>query len=110
MSRGAVRLDSEGQVAARNAFWDSADATRHNKDQGLAVFLQLLERCYATCGDGGRFTRAGCSVGECKLFSSLHVLVMLRPEVLDGFPGLKEFYTRFAAEPATKDFLDTGGK
>ena len=78
---------------------------------GLRVHLGYLEALYARAGAGeGRFTASGCSVGECKLFSSLHCLVMLKAEVLDAYPGLRAFYLRFAAEPATKDFLETGSQ
>lgn len=110
MSRGAARKDGEEALAAQKVFWESADATKHNKEQGIGVFLQLLEDFYKAHGGNGKFTKAGCSVGECKLFSSLHCVYMLKPAVFDNYPGLKEFYSRFAAEPATKDFLNTGGK
>ena len=40
------------------------------------------------------------TVGECKLFASLHFCVLIKPACLDGHPAVKGFYDAFAALPA----------
>ena len=40
------------------------------------------------------------TVGECKLFVSLHFLVLIKPACLDAHPAVKGFYDAFAALPA----------
>lgn len=101
------------------AFWDAAqqDNTSHNRQFGIYVFLELLEAFCQNCGQSGegKFTSSGCTVGECKLWASLYVVCLIRPEILnpDQYPGLSAFYARFEKEPATQTILSgtkTGGK
>ena len=92
------------------AFWSVADATVHNRDFGLQIYLEHLERFAARTPGDARFTAAGCSVGECKLFASLHALVLIRADVLAPYPLLAAFYARFEAEPPTREILATGGQ
>lgn len=91
-------------------FWADADDTKHNRKQGLAVFLGHLERFHAECGNSeGRFTASGVTVGECKLFTTLHALKMISDKVLDHFPALLNFYFRFAEEPKARQIMEDGG-
>jgi glutathione S-transferase len=91
-------------------FWGEPDQTTHNKDFGIGVYLQLLEEFYAKCAAGdGKFTTSGCTVGECKLWATLHMLKMIKEDVLAPFAGVLRFYTRFSAEPEAQKILTTGG-
>ena len=54
-----------------------------------------------TLGKAGFLTLDGKSVGECKLFATLHMLVMIKNDVLAPFPALTAFYERWRGE-ATK--------
>merc|ERR1719195_532169 len=83
---------------AADGFWSDENAQTHNRNYGIKVFLRLLEAFQARCAAGaGRFTSSGNSVGECKLFASLHACKMIREDVLEGYPGVRTFYARFAA-------------
>jgi len=94
-----------------DAFWSKSDATSHNAQFGLSVFLNLLEDFYKSCAAGeGRFTDGGASVGECSLFAKLHMLVMIKEDLLEAYPGLASFYSRFLLEPQTQDIVKAGGK
>ena len=84
------------------AVWSSSDTTKHNKDNGIPAYLSFIEKLPS---DGGKFTSSGCTVGECKLFAVLHILVSIQPSVLASFPGVQAFYTRFAALEPTKGVL-----
>jgi len=93
------------------AFWMAADEKSHNRNFGVKVYLQLLEAFYKTCGaEGGKFTTSGVTVGECKLFATLHSLVLIKADILKDYPGLNSFYTRFASEAPTQSILKDGGK
>ena len=79
-----LRWQNGGTEEDNAEFWSSADATKHNRDQGLAVYLTYLERFHGTSGAGeGKFTASGISVGECKLWTTLHV----RPHRLHPVAG-----------------------
>lgn len=110
-----IKAKLVSEQAAR-AFWekDQQDATSHNRFFGAYVFMELLEKFLGKCGgsDAGKFTTSGCTVGECKLWASLHCVYMIDPTVLGGFPGVRKFYHRFKEEPATRAILSgdrTGG-
>eukprot|EP00930_Biecheleria_cincta_P093316 TRINITY_DN83595_c0_g1_i1.p1 TRINITY_DN83595_c0_g1~~TRINITY_DN83595_c0_g1_i1.p1 ORF type:complete len:261 (-),score=55.63 TRINITY_DN83595_c0_g1_i1:202-984(-) len=90
--------------------WSDTDQAGHNRSFGFHVFLQLLEDYYKTVGKDGKFTLLGTTVGECKLFASLHSLKMIQDSILDNYPGLAAFHMRFANLPETVDILSTGGK
>ena len=75
------------------------------------MYLKQLEGFFAAAGgSGGKFTASGTTVGECKLFTTLHTLVMIKPDVLAGFGGLEAFHARFLAEKVTADLIASGGK
>jgi len=97
------------------AFWnkDNKDMMSPN-GKFLYVVLQLIENFNIKCGKSkeGKFTTSGCTVGECKLWCSLHSLTLIEPTVLDEYTGLKAFYKRFQEETATQNILNgskTGG-
>ena len=64
----------------------------------------------ATPGKEGYLTLNGKSVGECKLFATLHMLVMIKSDILAPFPALTAFYERFGGEEATKRVVVSGGR
>jgi len=94
-------------------FWlkNKQDPASHNKDFGIYVILELLEKFYTKCNHGGttgKFTDSGCTVGECKLWTSLHCVHMIDPSVLDDpqCMGVNAFYKRFKSLPATQKILN----
>jgi len=102
-----------GFIAGKDAeaFWEAVDEKSHNRNFGVKVYLQLLEAFYKTCGaEGGKFTTSGVTVGECKLFATLHILILIKADILKDYPGLNSFYTRFASEAPTQSILKDGGK
>lgn len=97
-------------VAARKSFWAEPDATQHNSTYGAHVYLTQLDDYYTKLGlGGGKFTTTGRTVGECKLFSSLHALVMCKSDILSKYAGLTAFYDRFKGEKETAACLENGG-
>mmetsp|Transcript_50280 Transcript_50280/g.101166 ORF Transcript_50280/g.101166 Transcript_50280/m.101166 type:complete len:223 (-) Transcript_50280:70-738(-) len=93
------------------AVWTDETETTHNRNFGVRVFLKLLEAFYTKCAvGGGKFTSSGTTVGECKLFASLHAVKLIKDDILAGFPGLSAFYERFAAEAPTQAILQGTGK
>lgn len=96
---------------AVDAFWAGSDATVHNKNQGLAVFLSHLEKFHGSCGkESGKFTSSGVTIGECKLWSTLHMLKLIKDDVLTEYSALAGFYDTFGALPKTKEIVESGGK
>jgi len=95
-----------------DALWSSsASQSAHNKEFGFHVLLQLLEEFHQACGAGpGKFTSTGKTVGECKLFTILHILKTVKEDAFAPFPNVGAFYETFAADPKTKDILETGGR
>ena len=91
-------------------FWADAagggDKSTHNLKQGVGAYLTYLEKFHSICGNNPGYTTAGNTVGECKLFSSLHNLVMLQEDVLKPFPGVSGFYEGFKAMPQTALMID----
>jgi len=99
------------------AFWDrgAQNAAAHNRKFGIFVILGLLEKFSQRCGlaDQGKFTISGVSVGECKLWASLHALKQIDDGVFADLPGVGKFYERFGQEPGTQAIVSgdrTGGK
>jgi len=83
----------------------------HNLNQGCDVYLTLLDKFHTQCGAGaGKYTAAGNTIGECKLFASLHAFKLIKDDCLDKFANVKGFYDTFAALPKTKEVLESGGK
>jgi hypothetical protein len=81
------------------------DFNVHNRNQGFHCNLSNLERFvakYSRDKAAGKFTTSGNSIGECKLFSTLHTLKMCEPTVLDSYARLGEFYERFGELGETK--------
>merc|ERR1712130_428650 len=104
---------SEEQI---NAFWDkkSQDPLSHNRLFGIYVYLEMLEQFSKKCSKFGmgKFTSSGCTVGECKLWASLHAVAMLEENLFDGYDGVQAFYGRMKSEKATVSILSgekTGG-
>eukprot|EP00929_Paragymnodinium_shiwhaense_P112188 TRINITY_DN80449_c0_g1_i1.p1 TRINITY_DN80449_c0_g1~~TRINITY_DN80449_c0_g1_i1.p1 ORF type:complete len:253 (+),score=64.14 TRINITY_DN80449_c0_g1_i1:80-760(+) len=92
-------------------FWNDVDATKHNRAQGLHVYLTHLEKFYTTAGKGeGKFTASGKTIGECKLWATLHMLKMLKDDIFANYPGLKAFYDAFGALKETQSVITTGAK
>ena len=77
-------------------------------DSGVRVYLDSLEKFLASCNGTttGKYTAYGLTVGECKLFVTLHILKSIQPDVLSGFPGMSAFYERIAALDKTKGVLE----
>ena len=97
----------------RDLFWNMDDATLSNEEYGIKVYLSQLENFYKKCErkpEDGKFTETGTSVGECKLFSSLHACVMIKGQtLLCTYPGVLAFYTRFLNQKQTQSILADGG-
>lgn len=107
-------MDAKADIVAAGTtadFWDNTKLTEHNLVQGCAAYLAYLEGFHATCGAGsGRYTTSGTTVGEIKLFATLHMLVMLKPDCLDACSAVKKFYETVLALPAAKAVLENGSK
>ena len=94
----------------KSKFWNTNNQGDHNSTFGIKVYLMHLEKFHATCGSRkGKYTATGTTVGECKLFASLHACVLCKADVLNDFPGVKGFYTTFLNLPKTQDIVNTGG-
>ncbi|CAE7421142.1 GST1 [Symbiodinium natans] len=94
-----------------DACWTDENEQTHNRNFGFKVYLKLLEAFYkASGGSGGKFTTSGVTVGECKLFSTLHALKLIKDNILADYPELAGFYDRFAGEDATQAILKGEGK
>ena len=100
----------------REAFWNGAeDDTKHNKKASLAFHLRHLESFYDKVGQPspeGKFTATGHTIGECRLWVVLHVIVdhIKSESVLDAFPNLAAFYQAILATPECQGLLKDGGK
>ena len=97
----------------RESFWVMTDEKAHNARYGIKVYCKQLDDFYKQCGhdvQSGKFTSTGTTIGECKLFSSLHACVMIKTvEILKDFPCVLSFYKRFLNEKATQDIILNGG-
>ena len=89
--------------------WTIVDQTVHNREQGLHVNLALLD-AFGRSGNDGRFTASGVSVGECKLYATLHTLALIDPDVLRPHARLSAFFERFAELEPSRAVIDTGGE
>eukprot|EP00933_Yihiella_yeosuensis_P029197 TRINITY_DN22874_c0_g1_i1.p1 TRINITY_DN22874_c0_g1~~TRINITY_DN22874_c0_g1_i1.p1 ORF type:complete len:227 (-),score=26.32 TRINITY_DN22874_c0_g1_i1:61-741(-) len=108
--QNTVKIKDKCTPEQLKAFWEDTDSSKHNRDQGLHVYLTHLERFYSTCGHSdGKFTTSGTTIGECKLFTSLHCLKMIKDDVLSNYAGLTAFYNFFGALESTKLILTNGG-
>lgn len=83
------------------------DLAVHNREQGLHCNLALIDR-FGGATTNGKYTDSGTSVGECKLFATLHALVLIDDGVLKSYPKLGAFYERFGEQQATREVLETG--
>jgi len=86
-----------------NAFISSADKTVHSSQQGLQVYLGQFENFPST---DGKFTTSGITIGEIKLFSTLHLLMLVKADALDAYPKLSKFMDTFRATDKVKAVLD----
>ena len=74
-----------------------------------------LQAVYDAAQAGGRapaggFTTSGATVGEIKLFATLHLMRAVKPQVLARFPGLERFYERLRAQPLVAWVIEEGGR
>ena len=104
---------AKGKDEERDSFWGMTNEKTHNAQYGVKVYFKQLDDFYKQCGnevESGKFTSTGTTIGECKLFSSLHACVMIKgEELLNSFPGVLSFYKRFLNEKATQDIIANGG-
>ncbi|GMH67081.1 hypothetical protein TrST_g532 [Triparma strigata] len=83
----------------------------HNRDQGIHANLFLMNSFASKHGADtktGGLTSTGTTVGECKLFSTLHSLTMIEPRVLDNYSKLGVFYEGFLERKETREVLEGG--
>ena len=106
-------FEAKGKDTERELFWEMSDEKTHNALYGIKVYCKQLDDFYKQCGhelERGIFTSTGTTIGECKLFSSLHACVMIKGEdILKDFSGVLSFYRRFLNEKETKSIMDDGG-
>ena len=106
-------FQAKEKTKERDEFWGMSNARTHNYQYGIRVYLNQLEDFYKQCGNDmkeGKFTSSGTTIGECKLFSSLHACVMIKSEqLLKDFPCVLSFYKRFLNEKATQSIISDGG-
>lgn len=90
-------------------FMAGADQTTHSNAYGLQVYLSQFDEFYTKCGGGeGRFTSSGETIGECKLFATLHLLPPLQSsDVFAKFPNVALFYSTFAMKAKVKAVMET---
>mmetsp|Transcript_69967 Transcript_69967/g.163697 ORF Transcript_69967/g.163697 Transcript_69967/m.163697 type:complete len:244 (-) Transcript_69967:49-780(-) len=112
--QNTIGLKDKCSAEDLRAFWEDTDTAKHNREYGIHAYLQYLEKFYIKIagkgGNTGKFTTSGVSVGECKLFTMLHCLALIKPTVLTPYPGLQNFYNRFKALQKTQDILEKGGR
>jgi hypothetical protein len=83
---------------------------------GIRDYCAQLERLASeipSFDDRCAFTSSSCSVGECKIFLVLELVVRATgspDKILAEFPRLLSFYSNFRSLPATQRVLDKGGK
>ena len=106
-------FQAKSKTTEREQFWGMSNEKSHNYQYGIRVYLKQLEDFYNNCGNDlekGKFTSSGTTIGECKLFSSLHACVMIKGDVLlEDFPCVMSFYKRFLNEKATQSIILDGG-
>ena len=103
----------KGKDKERETFWEMTDDKSHNANYGIKVYCKQLENFYEKCGnavESGKFTFTGTTIGECKLFATLHACVMIKGEaLLKDFPCVLSFYKRFLNEKVTRAIIADGG-
>ena len=106
-------FEAKGKSAERDQFWGMTNENTHNYQFGIRVYLKQLEDFYTKCGyetKEGKFTSSGTTIGECKIFSSLHACVMIKGDVLiQDFASVMSFYKRFLNEKTTQSIILDGG-
>merc|ERR1712018_1079112 len=102
-----------GKDKERESFWEMTDAKSESPNYGIKVYCRQLEDFYKKCGnelESGKYTRTGTTIGECKLFSTIHACVMVKGEgLLKDFPRVLSFYKRFLNEKVTQSIIADGG-
>lgn len=92
-------------------FMAGADATTHSNAQGLQVYLAQFEAFYAACGGkDGKFTSTGSTIGEIKLFATLHIVRVLQADVFSAYPNLTSFMDFYTANEKVKGVIDGTAK
>lgn len=106
-------FQAKGKDKERESFWGMSNENTHNYQYGIRVYLKQLQDFYNQCGfdeKDGKFTSSGTTIGECKLFSSLHACAMIKGEDLfRDFDCVLSFYKRFLNEKATQSIISDGG-
>jgi hypothetical protein len=74
----------------------------------LLISSLRLESQHGADTKTGGLTSTGTTVGECKLFSTLHSLTMIEPRVLDNYSKLGVFYEGFLERKETREVLEGG--
>mmetsp|Transcript_1598 Transcript_1598/g.3922 ORF Transcript_1598/g.3922 Transcript_1598/m.3922 type:complete len:243 (+) Transcript_1598:140-868(+) len=93
------------------AFMTADDKNTHSNAQGLKVYLWQFEEFYTkNGGKDGKFTSSGVTVGELKLFATLQILVLIKADVLSGFPILLAFMGAMSERAPVKAILDGTAK
>lgn len=89
-------------------FMAGADQMAHSKEYGLQVYLAQFDEFYTKCGgSGGCFTSSGETIGECKLFATLHLLPPLQSsEVFAKCTNVALFYESFAMKAKVKAVME----
>eukprot|EP00932_Pfiesteria_piscicida_P002229 SRR837773.12165.p1 GENE.SRR837773.12165~~SRR837773.12165.p1 ORF type:complete len:258 (+),score=119.58 SRR837773.12165:58-774(+) len=89
------------------AFMEGADKTTHSNAQGLQVYLDQFEEFYGKVGGkDGKFTSAGTTIGEIKLFSVLALLPPIQADVFARHPNLQAFMAQFGAREPAKAVME----
>merc|ERR1712217_420810 len=81
----------------------SFHGTAHSSLQDLQTYLAQFEKYSDDCGKSpqGKFTNTGTSIGECKLFATLHILsnVKGKEDFLSSYANLSKFYQKMLGMP-----------
>eukprot|EP00928_Gymnodinium_smaydae_P010332 TRINITY_DN13888_c0_g2_i1.p1 TRINITY_DN13888_c0_g2~~TRINITY_DN13888_c0_g2_i1.p1 ORF type:complete len:228 (-),score=50.06 TRINITY_DN13888_c0_g2_i1:202-885(-) len=105
LAKGKISADEDKQ------FWGEPDMTTHNRNFGIRAYLILLEEFYHKCALGnGKYTSTGNTIGECKLWATLHMLKLIQDDIFQSYPGVAAFYDRFTKESEAQAILTSGGK
>ena len=83
-----------------NNFVSGADPNTHSSQQGLQVYLTQFEN-FSTL-DAGKFSTSGTTIGEIKLFATLQILILVKADVLQGYPKLSAFMETLGANEQVK--------
>mmetsp|Transcript_39306 Transcript_39306/g.92432 ORF Transcript_39306/g.92432 Transcript_39306/m.92432 type:complete len:232 (+) Transcript_39306:3-698(+) len=91
----------KGDVAAHEEFWASTIPSHLGKLEALLGGAETV----ASMARGQWQPKDDPTAGELHLFSMLHQMVVVRPNVLDATPKLKGFYESILNKPNTQKVL-----